>query len=152
MRQVDDAAAFGIDLQPVAGANAARFGADQQGQAEVKGVAIKQACKRGRDHRIHAQMPQRAGGLFTRGAHAKVLSADDDIAGFHLGRKARLHGLEAVFCDLFDAKFHVNARRKHVGVEVVTEHPGLAAHDINSRGSAMRPVTADAATVYGEPR
>ena len=81
-----------------------------------------------------------------------VASADDHVARPHVGREARLDELQAMPRHLLDSELHVLAGGEHVGLEVVPEHPRAAAHARNSRGSQIRPATADAATVYGEPR
>ena len=47
---------------------------------------------------------------------------------------------------LLDSELHVLAGGEHVGLEVIPEHPRAAAHARNSRGSQIRPATADAAT------
>src|SRR5258708_4083239 len=70
--------------------------------------------------------------------------------------------LEAVEGHLLDRLFHVEAGGQGVGGDVVAEHECPArsyrlAHAAalsfsRSRGSVMWPVTADAATVYAEPR
>src|SRR5438093_8020033 len=64
----------------------------------------------------------------------------------------RLDELQAMPRHLLDSELHVLAGGEHVGLEVIPEHPRAAAHARNSRGSQIRPATADAATVYGEPR
>ena len=128
------------------------IGQGQGRQAEIEGVAVEKAGERGRDHRGDAEVAQRLRGLLARGAGAEVASADDHVARPHLGGEARLDQLQAMPRDLLDAEFHVLARREHVGLEVVAEDPRAAAHATNSLGSQIRPATAEAATVYGEPR
>src|SRR5260221_13470225 len=93
-------------------------------------------------------MLERLGRLLTRGAGAEVAAADHEIAALYRERKGGRERLHAVLCDLVDAELHVAAGHDGVGVDVVAEDPGL--HAQSCRGSAMRPATAEAATVRGD--
>ena len=95
-------------------------------------------------------MLERLGGLLARGADAEALAGNDDVAWLHRAREIRIDGFEAMFGDGRDRKLHIDAGREHVGVDAVAvdKCPSeLRAHDSISRGSEMRPRTADAATV-----
>src|SRR6266850_4237294 len=95
-------------------------------------------------------MLERLGRLLAGRAGAEVAAGDDGVAGLHCRGERGRHGFKAMLGDFLDAELHVAARGDDVGVDVVAEDPGL--HAIRSRGSAMCPATADAATVYGEAR
>ena len=73
------------------------------------------------------------------------------VALAHAAHEVRPHGFQAVACQHLDAVFHRVAGGQHVGVDVGTELPDpvqrCAAHASTSRGSAIRPLRADAATV-----
>src|SRR5688572_23603990 len=103
-----------IDLEPVAVADAFRFGAHQRRQAEVERVAVEQAGERFGDQRGHAELLERPGRLFARGPRAKVAAGDHDVAGFHLFCEFGKNRLEAMLRDVLDAELHVLARRDHV--------------------------------------
>ena len=128
MGQVVDAPALRVYRKPVAGLDVAGLLAYQQRQSEVKSVAVKQTGVGGGDDGCDAKMTQRTRRLLARGAHAEIFSADHKVARFDLAGEARLDRLKAVLRNFLDAEFHVEARRQHVGVEVVAEHPGIAAH------------------------
>src|SRR6185295_15548167 len=126
------------------------LGAGQQQQADVERVAVVQARVAWRDHRGHAQMPERAGGLLARRAYAEVRAGHDHVAGLHLRREFGAHGFQAVTRNSIDAVFHRVARCQLVGVDLGGQPP--RPHDSISRASPIVPRTADAATVYGEAR
>src|SRR5919198_2458401 len=88
--------------------------------------------------------------LLARGASAKVAAGDEHIALFHRSGERRLDRFHAMPRDLVDAVLHVAPGRDDIGVDVVAEDPG--SHCSMLRGSVMRPVTADAATVYGDAK
>jgi hypothetical protein len=69
--------------------------------------------------------------------------------GPHRAREFGAHGLQAMRRDAFDAQLHVGTGSELVGVDVGAEAPDLVhgAHAITSRGSVMRPRSAEAATV-----
>src|SRR6185295_12799948 len=117
---------------------------------EVDGVAIEQTGERLCNQHGDAEMLQCLGRLLARRTDAEVAATDHGITRPHFRGKRRQHRREAVLGDLLDAELHVAAGGDDVGVDVVAEDPGL--HASSSRGSAMCPATAEAATVYGEAR
>jgi len=135
-------------LHPLALLQLGGMRAGQQQQAEVEGVAKKQAAERGRNHCRHAQVSQRTGGLLARGADAKVGAGGQHVACLHTCGKVRPHGLQAMLRNHVDAVLHVSARCQHIGVDVGAHAPHTrTAHASTSRGSVMRPRSAEAATV-----
>jgi hypothetical protein len=126
--------------------------AGQQQQAEVEGVAEEQPAIAGRDHRGHTQVHQHRCGLLARGADAEVAPGHDHVARAHLAGKRGHEVFQAVRRDAFDAQLHVRAGRQRVGVDVVAKLPDgvpqqRRVHASTSRGSVMRPRSAEAATV-----
>src|SRR5436190_21617990 len=135
----------GVQLDVITCVHAFRLGADEGGHAEVDGVAIEEPGERLGDERRYAEMLQGLRCLLTRGAGAEVATADDDVALTHARGEGRIDCLEAMPGHLGDVELEVATGRYGVGVNVVAEDPGL--HCSMPRGSAIRPATADAATV-----
>src|SRR6266404_2433380 len=141
-----DATGFGVDRHVVARADALRLRADKRRQAKVDGVAVEKARVGLGNERRDTQLFERLGRLLARGTGAEVAPGDHDVPLLYRRSERRVHRFHAVPRDLVDVVFHVAARRDGVRVDVVAEHPG--SHCSIPRGSVMRPVTADAATVY----
>src|SRR5438093_1883487 len=147
-RAVVDAAGIEVHRDVVAGPNALRPRADKRREAEIDRIAVEEACVRFGDERGDAEMLERPGRLLARRTGAEVAAGDDDIAFAHARGEGRLQRVHAVAGDLVDAVLHVAAGRDDVRVDIVAEDPSV--HCSIPRGSVMQPVTADAATVYGE--
>ncbi|MNN60489.1 hypothetical protein D3C81_1756780 [compost metagenome] len=139
-----------------------RLRAGQEQQANVEGVAKVQAVKGWRDHGGYAQAHQGRRRLLARRPDAEIRPGHQDVARLHLPCEFRADPLQAMPRNLVDAELHIGARRQRVGVDVGPHAPdamgcgGLCGdgvccdpvrHAITSRGSAMRPATAEAATV-----
>ena len=97
-------------------------------------------------------MHQRRRRLLARGADAEIAPRDDDVATPGLHGKFRKDVFQAVLRNHIDAVLHIGAWRQRVGVHIVADMPYLVpdariAHASTSRGSVMRPRSADAATV-----
>src|SRR5437762_1589254 len=99
-------------------------------------------------------MAQHLHGLLARGSRAEVAPAEHDVAGPHRGGEGGIDLFHAMAGDLVDAELHVGPWREQVGIDVVAEYPGATGilrsaliHASLSRGSAIRPAIADAATV-----
>ena len=126
-------------------------------------VPEEDARERLRDHRLRARRPEGNGGMLPRRSAPEVLSCHEDgvgrgrPAGWHESRGA---GLERQTREGVAAKPPVLlGDRRHevqvlggddlIGVDVVSQDVDRAGdgHGKNSRGSVMRPVTAEAATV-----
>src|SRR5690606_4966813 len=141
----DDALALGDLAGTLAG---------HQQQADIEGVAEIQAAEAGRDHGVQAQLDQRGGGLLARRADAEIAARHQHVAWPHAAGEIGPHAFQAMAGDVGDAEFHVGARGELVGIDIVAGAPGFVGrtHASTSRGSAMRPASAAAATVYGEAR
>src|SRR3954465_11038750 len=135
----------GVQLDVITCAHAFRLGADEGAPAEVDRVAIEEPGERLGDERRYAEILQRLRCLLTRGAGAEVATADDDVALAYARSEAGIDRFHAVFCHLGDLELEIAAGRYGVRVDVVAEDP--RPHCSMLRGSAMRPATADAATV-----
>ena len=127
-------------------------------QPEIEGVAVEDAGERSRHDRADAEMLERLRRLLARRAEAEIAPRDHEISGFDAGGKIGIDGFQAVRRQLLERPLHVAARRQRVGIDAVAEHPGAApaaarGHAASgetpsrSRGSAMCPATAAAATV-----
>ena len=140
------------------------MGAGQQQQPDIEGVAEVQPVVGRRNHRRHTQVHQGGSGLFTRGADTEIAPGDDHIAALHAASELWPHALQAVRRNALDAELHVGAGRQHIGVDVGAKSPDPVplrfahrpAHGLTpavsrtaakARGSLMRPVMAEAATV-----
>src|SRR2546423_459487 len=145
-----DASGVEVDRVVVAFPDALRLPAVARRAAAIDRIALEQARVRFGDEGGDTEMLERFRRLLARRTGAEVAAGDDDIAFAHARGEGRIQRLQAVAGDLVDAVLHVAARRDGVRVDIVAQHPGL--HCSIPRGSVMRPVTADAATVYGEAR
>jgi hypothetical protein len=145
-------AARKIDFDRGARRDAVDRVAFERRQAQVDGVAVKEAGEGARQHRGNAEVLQRLRRLLARGTAAEVASGDDDVAVAHLAGERRVDRFEAMARQFVDAGCHPPARGERIGIDVVAEQPGAPAQCTSSRGSAIRPATALAATVYGEAR
>ena len=97
-------------------------------------------------------MAQHTCGLLTRGANAEVGASHDHIARAHARSEVAAHGFQAMPANHLQAVLHEAARGQHIGVDVGAQTPDAgvldrAVHASTSRGSLMRPRSADAATV-----
>src|SRR5262249_26051610 len=113
------------------------------------------------DDAAHAQLME-DGADVARRADAEVAAGDEDVARLHFVDPSRSVGLEAVGYLLLERPHDREVGDHQVGVDVVAELPDSAAEGVRhgcrapfvaqrSRGSVITPVTADAATVAGEP-
>src|SRR5690606_23409877 len=100
------------------------------------------------------EMAKRLGCLFARGAKAKIAPGDENIAGPCVRREIRPHRFQAMRRDLGDAATHIFSGGELIGVDIVPDQKDASAHRSFSRkgrGSVIRPVIAEAATVSGDP-
>jgi hypothetical protein len=133
-----------------------RLRAGQQQQADVEGVAEEEAGKRRRHHRGHAQVHQHRRRLLARRADAEIGARDQHVAAAHAGWQspgARPPGSGGRW-----SRCHASSctRRQRIGVDI-GGHADTACqaprgirrgrHASTSRASAMRPRSAEAATV-----
>src|SRR5439155_23898532 len=144
-RAVTETAFFTINQYFVAGVDPFCLRADESRQPEIDRIPVEEAGERLGDQRRDAEVLQRLRRLLARGARAEVAAADDDVALAHAGSKGGINIFHAVARDFADVELEVAAGRDRIRVDVVAEDPGL--HCSISRGSAMRPATAEAATV-----
>jgi hypothetical protein len=89
-------------------------------------------------------------GLLARRADAEVRPGDDHVTRANLRSELGPQCFEAMARRDFEPVLHRVARRELVRVHVGRQAPNP--HARISRASAMRPRSAEAATVYGEPR
>jgi hypothetical protein len=94
---------------------------------------------------------QRRGGLLARRADAEVRPGDQHVAALHADGEIGAQRLQAMAGDDIDAGLHEFARRQLVGIDIGADAPdAVRAPASTSRGSAMRPCSAAAATVAGD--
>src|SRR5690606_7847993 len=134
-------------------------------ERDLEAVPIEGARERLRDDAADPGRLERLRGDRAPRRLPEVVPRDDDVARLHLDREARILVLEHVPHDLGHRLEHVARLHERVGRDVVAElpapalepgrepaHAATSAAPRNARGSAIRPSTADAATVAAEAR
>src|SRR5262249_22387717 len=123
-------------------------------EAEIDAVAEEQAVDRFGDQERHAEIAQRARGRTIR-AHAIIAASDDRVAALHLVNPSRPVGGETGTRLLRLGLHHDRAWQHQVGVDVIAEFPEPGEDHARSpaknlSAEAIRPSSAEAATVAGE--
>ena len=150
-----DPARLGVDAETIPIRDATGVGAGHGDEAEIERIAIEDAGEGGGHDGGDPESLQGLGRLFPGGAHAKISAADENVARRHRAGEIGSHGFEAVSGQFLYRQGHIGAGCQGVGVDIVAHHPGPphpvgpipAGHAATSRGSAIRPAMAEAATV-----
>src|SRR6185369_17430085 len=118
-----DLASGQIDAQGIAFLNIGiQFGAFENRQAIVDGIAIERACERTRHYGLDPEPLDRRRRLLARAAAAKVAARNQDLKLAQLGRESFAQNFERVLSQTFAIDVdEITTRNDDVGVDVVAE-------------------------------
>src|SRR5579883_1540467 len=166
MGEITNHSSSGIDLDLIAILQRRCLRRDQHWQANVDGVAIKNAGKRYSNDCCQTARLQGYRRVFARGAAAEIAPGHQYITRRDTTSKIRPVFAETAFCQFRAVSGHIIAARNNlIGIDVISQAPDSCHRDTPFlsgvycvhptkcwRGSVMTPVIAEAAIVAGLPR